>query len=294
VVDQSRTYHGRLKRIGLFRRLRSLGSTGRSSLVAIATILVIGMETPWLQPVVRKLGFEDLQGTGVAIIVFILSLVYFDLRRIAGRQSKVIDQYFPDATSMYPTLLDRARRVTRVEDKQIDILGTTLDTAWPMLKFWLNSPEGPGWRIRMCALLDESGRFSAYTPQEWCNVARTNLNDAVRTSESLANSRRDISITVYSYDFLPAVHGIRLGNGDLLFAVLSWGRDGKIGSDSYGYQFVPAEDRSGSANAMRSTFSSWFDRACIHPWPRNVADPSSMHPAVRVDATADKQQEQTH
>src|SRR4051794_26720349 len=107
----------------------------RTILVAIGAVLVIALEVPWLQAPLKSIGLDDLSGIGVAVIVFILALVFSDVRRLVNRQSATVEQYFPSPVTMFPVLLERVDQIKRDEDKVLEVIGVTLESAWPLVKF---------------------------------------------------------------------------------------------------------------------------------------------------------------
>jgi hypothetical protein len=80
-------------------------------------------------------------------------------------------------------------------------------------------------------------------------------------SKGIIQDGGNIKIETYAYDFMPVIHGFRLGNGDLFYSILSWQADGKIGRESYSYQYIACDDNSTTALAIREIFDSWFERA---------------------------------
>lgn len=62
---------------------------------------------------------------------------------------------------------------------------------------------------------------------------------------------------------MPAVHGFRLGNGDVFVSTLRWRDKGRLGKHRFPYEYVPAYDVSPEADAARALFRSWFERAIL-------------------------------
>jgi hypothetical protein len=251
-------------------RSEQIATVFKAVFVVGGLLLVVALEIPWLQPLAKRFGFDSLEGVGVPVITSILVLVYFDVRSMSARQLSPGDRHFTDPLSLYPVLEQRMRRITRREERSLDVLGMDLSTTWPLVTLWLRRREMDGWTIRLCAMVDESGVQHNFLPYDWSSESRSNLDKALRMRGELAASGREIDISTYAYDFMPVVHGFRLGNGDLFFSMLSWDKDGKIGVGDYSYEHVPCEDESPSAIATRDVFSSWFQRASSQPWPTNV------------------------
>lgn len=272
----------RRKRVAYVLRARAeqFASAIKTALVVVGLLLVVALEIPWLAPALRGAGFESLSSVGMAVIVFILVLLYFDVRSISAKQHLTPETHFEDPLSLYPVLWESIRKVKRREDKVLDVLGMTLYTAWPTLTFWLQHPEMDGWTIRLCAMVDDSGRQADFVPGDWSEESRANLNSAIQTRDNLAKIGRAVTIQTYAYDFMPVVHGFRLANGELFVSFLSWEDDGRIGREAYSYQYLPCGDESLSAAAMRNVYASWFERASKSAWPRNVAGGPGAAPAA--------------
>ena len=141
----------------------------------------------------------------------------------------------------------------------------TLYTAWPSMTFWLDRLELTDWTLRFSAVTECPG-LTHVIPAGWFDESRVNLDRIAEVGEALERAGRKIKLEAYGYDFMPVLHGFRLGNGDLFYSILQWQEDGKIGRDKYSYEFVPCEDQSPSASAIRDTFSSWFNRSAAKRW----------------------------
>jgi hypothetical protein len=129
----------------------------------------------------------------------------------------------------------------------------------------LNRPELNGWTCRLTAVTKASQDLARLVPDEWFDESVKNLSEVYRFSQLPGIRQRNITLRPYSYDFMPVIHGFRLGNGDLFYSILCW-QGSKIGRDSYSYEFVPCDDVTPSAKAIRAVFDSWFTRSCATPW----------------------------
>ncbi|MQA98481.1 MAG: hypothetical protein GEV11_29245 [Streptosporangiales bacterium] len=209
------------------------------SIIAIGGVLIVLLiHIPWLQNAFERLGFGDTNKLTLTVITVLLASTYYEVasgKRRAGREE--IDRHFPDPMDVYPVLQERMRTIRRPEERTLDVIGMSLYTAWPTIRFLLARPDLAGWKIRLAAVVDVHLRA------------------------------RNITLEAYGYDFMPVVHGFRLGNGDLFYSILLWQDDGRIGREGYSYEYVPAEDNSASASATREMFDSWLHRACHSPWP---------------------------
>jgi hypothetical protein len=169
-------------------------------------------------------------------------------------------RHFVDPITLYPFLVDRAESLVAT-DRTLDIIGMTLYTAWTTLKFWILRPETIDWSVRLAAVLDLEDRMTHWIPEGWREEADMYLADVVETSELRDVIARRVQLRAYAYDFVPTVHGYRLGNGDLFISFLKWQDDNRLGMRGYTYEFIPGTERSVSARAFRDLFDSWFERA---------------------------------
>ncbi|MFL6123750.1 hypothetical protein [Actinophytocola sp.] len=244
-------------------------------------LLVVMLRIPWLTQVLNKIGFTDFGAVVQTIVVVILVSVFFDVRGIAERteEKTVLSRHLADPMDVYPLLHERAKNITRPSDKQLDVLGMTLYTAWPSVRFLLNRPELNGWSVRLAALVHGERRLTPYVPKDWFRDSRTHLNSILACGRQAPIRERGIKLEPFGYDFMPAVHGFRLGNGDLFISLLLWQTDGKLGFEGYSYEFIPAEDRSPTAETAREVWDTWFTRAVTTPWsPETVTTASSRTP----------------
>jgi hypothetical protein len=242
-------------------------STVRLVLVILAALAVVLIQNPVTRQLLDDHGLRVTDGLGVSLVALILGVLFWEVHELSPKEVPVVDRHYSSQQAVYPQLIDKARNCRRNKDKSLDIIGGSLTTVWPLLKIWMNDTENHNWRIRLCALVDTPGRLSELVDPDAVVVARANLDDAVRHNKRLAQQGRGMEIAAYGYDFMSGVHGCRLGNGDLFFSVASWASGGLIDLTAHGYHFVPCDDRSGSANAIRESFEFWLVRATSSPWP---------------------------
>jgi hypothetical protein len=258
-----------------------LSSSGAAFVDALQTVVALGgllavvaLQIPWLQDPLERMGAGD--GTAIALTVLMVVIVslYYEVKGVGRRITRAEKAFaapqthFPDPMDVYPVLLDRIRSIRRDEDKYLDVIGMTLYTAWPTIRFWLARSEMSGWTIRLAAAVhtDEMPNCAAgLIPAEWFAESHANLA-GIQAQQGGDGWARAIRLEAYGYDFMPVFHGFRLANGDLFYSVLHWQDDGKIGREGYSYEFISCEDHSPSAQALRGTFDSWFARCCRTPW----------------------------
>jgi hypothetical protein len=113
---------------------------------------------------------------------------------------------------------------------------------------------------------EQSDGLERFVPESWFRESKANLDNASYLGNTERIASKGVTIEAYSYDFIPVIHGFRLGNGDLFWSLLMWDAQGRICRDEYSYEFIPHEDTSESASAARTVFDSWFARSCRTPW----------------------------
>ena len=264
-----------------------ISDAARTVIVVGSLTLGVAFNIPWLEGPLKKLGFENLTEVTLSILIFLLVAIFYEVRspttsREAGSQ---YPRHFPDAMDLYPTLVERMNLIKRREDKVLDVLGMTLYTAWPTITFWLNRAELDNWTIRLTAVSPhhEHADLRRVVPHSWFAESTANLSDAARVARLPRIQQKGVRIETHAYDFAPVLHGFRLGNGDLFWSMLEWDREGKLCRDAYSYEFVPREDDTASAAAIRRVFDSWFTRARQYEWTSQVTtEPSSGIDPVRA------------
>ncbi len=250
-------------------------SSAQAVIAAIGLVAVILLNIPVLDGPFKKIGIGDPDAFAGAIVTIVVVSIFFDVRSLVARKSEPENRHFSDPMEVYPVLLERIRRVSRSDEKVLDVIGMTLYTAWPSIQFWLNRSDLSGWTVRFSAVADSRTRSSLHIPDAWFHEAQTNLDNISRYANRPNVRAQHINLQAFGYDFMPSLHGYRLGNGDLFYSILLWQEDGRISMDDYSYEFVPSEDKTPSAEAIRRVFDSWFERATATPWP-TPADRVSM------------------
>jgi hypothetical protein len=261
-----------LKRRRLRQRFSELaeraGDTIKFVVAAGGLVLVILVSIPWLNGPLGKIGISSSRAFSQDVLTIVVVSIFFDVRRLAENRAQP-PRHFADPMDVYPILLERIRAINRKEEKELDVLGMTLYTAWPSIRFWLNRSEFTGWTLRFTALAANEASLASHVPSSWFGEARSNLNSVTQYAKAPATLERNVKLQAYEYDFMPSLHGYRLGNGDLFYSILYWDDNGLLSIDNYSYEFIPAEDISPSATAIRRVFQSWFERATQTPWSGN-------------------------
>jgi hypothetical protein len=235
--------------------------------IALAGLAIaILLNVPWLEGPLRRIGLTSTGALTGSVITVIVVSIFFDVRTLTVGKTGPEKRHFSDPMDVYPVLLERIKSISRAEEKVLDVIGMTLYTAWPSIKFWLNRNDLNGWTVRFAAVSSGGQRRSTHVPVAWHREAKTNLDNICDFANSPVAQAKHINLQSFGYDFMPVLHGYRLGNGDLFYSILMWQDNGTIGIDNYSYEFVPREDKSPSADAIRVVFDSWFRRASVTRW----------------------------
>lgn len=280
---------------GPLRRIRQAGwllerlydAQAVLGLVGIAVLLLL--QLPWLGGVAEAAGLDDNEKFRTVVIALVLTSVLLQLRDIAQaltksretaeqlmkvqtlastqleelrRQQRALETrptHFVNPADMYEALLANARSLDDATSKRLDVLGLTLFSAWPQLSFWLQQPEADGWVVTLATL--DPGYADPHIPEDWPAESRLNAAAARTFAARRSVVDRGIEIDVRTYAFVPAVHGFRLGNGDLYVSVLLWDEAGAVGKEGFSYEYVPHYAQSATAESYRRLYDNWFRRA---------------------------------
>lgn len=235
-------------------------------IAVVGLIVVVLLHISGLDDPLKKIGLNDPTAFTGSVVTVVVVSIFFDVRSLVARRSEPINRHLADPMEVYPLLLERIKRISRTEEKVLDVIGMTLYTAWPSIRFWLNRPDLSGWTVRFTAVIGDKSHLSNHVSETWFHEAQSNLENICNFAKSSMIQMQHINLQAFGYDFMPSLHGYRLGNGDLFYSILLWQDDGKISIDGYSYEFVPSEDKSPSADGIRRVFDSWFKRATATPW----------------------------
>lgn len=230
-----------------------------SVIIGGGAIFAVALQIPWLQPAFSKIGLGSSEALLGSLIPIALALTYFEVISIR-RENKTIEQpTFSSAMEMYPTLRERIKLCTG-RDRTLRVLGMTLYTAWPSLRFWVYQDELNGWGIELCAYAND--RQVTGVPENWSNDSNHQIADIRYVAAQGDIHRRHIQLQGFTYNFTPAVHGFALGNGDLFISTLLWDKSsGELTLNRFQYLFYAASEQTEAAQAARRLFESWWLRA---------------------------------
>ena len=158
---------------------------------------------------------------------------------------------------------DRAVRGRGRRFRSLEVLGLTLFTAWPKILGFLKREDSKNCQVTLYCLAPDFIEANAdLFPETWAQQARTQIDDinvfVGKHGESLR--KRDLLVTLITYEMFPAIHGFRVNGNDVFCAFAHWESD-RVNQPYDFYEYFAAEDSGVRANSYRGLFASWIDRA---------------------------------
>ncbi|WP_113697558.1 hypothetical protein [Amycolatopsis albispora] len=255
------------------RRIWEVVTTTLALLTAVYLVLnTIEPTRMVLERYVLKLNVEALTAI-VAIMLEVAIVAVYQLgRQVRAMRAELGPRQDTRIVNDVGAVVDAVKRLSaegRRSERTLDVLGLTLNTTWPQLAAWLTGHDAPShWRITLYSLdpayLERSDELPGYWSSEAARSQERIRERAEEEAEDLAHRR--IKLELRTYACLPAVHGFRLGNGDLFLAYLQWTEAGSIRPFEF-YEHIPREDQSARANRYRDLFDSWLARAATKATP---------------------------
>jgi hypothetical protein len=168
---------------------------------------------------------------------------------------------------VYGRLYEAVCAVEAPEQRQLDVLGITLHTAWPRVKSWIEEPECrvAGWTLRL-RVVDPVvlGRNDGWFDPRWEEEVVGVLEDVqcFRAAHAAELVQKGITLSIRRYRLIPLVHGFRTGAGDYFLSLARWDpRTGEVGRPHDTYEHLPAGDRSDRVEQYKELFDNWVERA---------------------------------
>lgn len=217
----------------------------------------------------------DVTTDAVAVAIALILAVLIRLQKRMGRllsQIRFLIPQFDDIIdrgigAIYPYLYDSIREAYTDRERSLEVLGLNLYTAWPHIRDWIQNDEMRKWKITLYCVdpLFMEGERSNF-PIQWIHHAQTQIEDISMFKEAheveLANA--GINLELHPYKNFPAMHGFRLGSGELFFSTIQWDPITQKLTDPYNfYERVRPNDRSRRANVHRTMFDNWIKKAAI-------------------------------
>lgn len=237
--------------------------------IALGALLLL-VQIPPVERLVEDTALENSSQLRTAIGVILLSSILLELRQLKRRVTPVISdrEHYPDPAEMYDRLKEKLGSLADPNANQdhwrIEVLGLTLDSAWPVLEHFLERTDVYNWTIRLATMSKDATETRKWVPEGWPKESETTVGQVMEFKARQQNKHHH-DIKVFEYEFVPVVHGFRLGNEDVFLSTLRWRPEGTLGEHRFVYDYFPAHDFSAEATAARELFRNWFAQATEGP-----------------------------
>jgi len=237
--------------------LKVVWTDWQMGLAATFLLLYMIVHLPFIKSLVEHrfdLGWLDLNLLLPVVLLLILWQTVEISRRIDAVETGIRDV----SGTIEAAVLARVETITKPKQQRLDVLGMNLRYGWHGPRRWVDDGLMDGWSIHLSAFLPVTPQ--PWTPKSWPAEADRNLREIRAYAKRKTVRDRGVTILAHSYVHTPAVHGYRLGNGDIFMAYVSWDPSKfKLSGVAPRYQFVPRGDKSPNAVAMRKFFVSWLN-----------------------------------
>jgi hypothetical protein len=147
---------------------------------------------------------------------------------------------------------------------EVEIMSYTLVTVSSYLEEWKTKGYLKNLSLNIYHLDSDFIRLNSVIDKDWDDVLNLHINEI---KKFIKENKKDLienncSIKTYSYDFMPAVHGLKLGDGTIYFSLAHWNGDkiAKVRSDC-GYIKIVPKNNTKIAIEIRELFDNWLDKA---------------------------------
>jgi hypothetical protein len=201
-----------------------------------------------------------------------VSLIAHRLERLAPARHEIIPG---GISNLYPRVKKAIKAARTPRERTLEAPALTLYSFRPPLQSWINEGTLDHWHIVMYCLCPTFLRSSEWASKEWSSQAATHIESVRRYQQERHDelSRRSIVLELRVYETFPAVTGVRLGNGDIFFALMHWDEgSGHLDNPHSAYEYFPSANRSDRAEHYQNYFDNWIKHleksGCSHaaPW----------------------------
>ena len=250
MTDDAKGGRGTLHRAA--DRVEEFIDGGQLWVALAAGIGLLLLQIPGLDDRLAKLGLESSPELRTVVLLLLLTSILLELRHLkrSVTPSSAGRMQYPDPGEMYEALVEKAKAITEPEHREIEVLGLTLYSAWNQLSIFLERPEVNGWTVKLAVLSEDETFQRPWIPDSWPEESMTTVN-RIREFRDSQGKEHHHMIELFEYEFAPAVHGFRLGNGDVFVSTLLWLPEGRLGKHRFSYDYVPARDFSPGGAATR-------------------------------------------
>jgi len=177
-----------------------------------------------------------------------------------------VDYRPEDTDSALQRIKTRLDSVADPAHKRLIVLGVTMYRAWPTIERWIDSGDLRDWTVR-CFLVhpDYMKSQADVFDNDWVAIAAS-YHSQIKRRVATAQDRNRTTLEVQLYAHVPAVHGFRLGNGDVFLSFMHWNAETRqLASPNRFFEYHPGEDASPRAEEYRALFDNWVDMAATSP-----------------------------
>lgn len=195
----------RAKVTAVVRRITTQATYHLKAVIAVGgLVIIILFQIPWLRPVFSKLGIDDSRPIGQVLLVVVAVSIFFDVRALQATK-EAENAFFNDSMEVYPALFAKISSIHRPEEKRLDVIGMTLYTAWPSIKFRLQRSDMTGWKISFSGVILVDHKPNAQIPPTWYAASAASLADIVEFGQSPQANNLGNTFFAYGYDFMPSM-----------------------------------------------------------------------------------------
>lgn len=146
--------------------------------------------------------------------------------------------------------------------RSLDILGITLFTAWDHLQPQLKKRTFCDWEVTFACISPEFAKREPAVPAEWADALPGRIRDITDfiKKNKAELEQRNVTVRLFLYEHLPAVHGFHLEPDDLFCSYIHWEGE-ELAKPFQFYEHFPTANRSPRAMEYRALFANWLERA---------------------------------
>jgi hypothetical protein len=237
-------------------------------LVLISVVLYsIPLSRSWLLAtgIIDNQTILGLIGLSIAVAVYSLKEIQADLRELGTYVHSRFEKsslLMGGPIQVNQMIADLIPRIHEPKQRCIDILGMTLDTAWPMIRHWIGRDEIRDCEIRMYCIdplfAMENKRLVGENAANTAKDMSEKIDEYIETNRDMLIGKK-ILISLSCFRELPPIHGVMLGDGSLFLTIAQW-----IGGDPVDrgvptiYEYFSSDDSTPRAMVYRNLFRRWL------------------------------------
>lgn len=146
-------------------------------------------------------------------------------------------------------------------NNNLDIIGSTLYTAWPHIHPWLLKETTVNWKINLF-LLDPLyiEQNSTLIDNSWKNTSENIIKQIKNVKDIYQNDffQRNVIINLFTYSYFPTIRGFKI-NDNILLTFSHWSRDGLTDYPHYFYECFKSKDNSIRAECYKDLYNNTLE-----------------------------------